>query len=117
MSLHISQLIIFLDLEFVKLVTYLLFSNQALFFTHYIILVIIKNNTSHLHKQIYIHNKSDSENINCGDIINMSRKKTGRDGLLSWIQTRTKGYKSVSIENFTDSWVDGMHLYSHISRH
>lgn len=38
----------------------------------------------------------------------MSRKKTGREGLLVWIQGRTVGYKNVNVVDFTYSWVDGM---------
>lgn len=37
----------------------------------------------------------------------MSRKKTGREGLLVWLQSRTSGYKNVNVVDFTDSWVDG----------
>jgi len=38
----------------------------------------------------------------------MSRKRTGREGLLVWLQSRTSGYKNVNVVDFTDSWVDGM---------
>jgi len=38
----------------------------------------------------------------------MSRKKTGREGLLVWLQSRTTGYNNVKVVNFTDSWTDGL---------
>lgn len=40
-------------------------------------------------------------------LIQMSRKKNGREGLLVWLQSRTCGYNNVNIVDFTDSWVDG----------
>jgi len=38
----------------------------------------------------------------------MSRKKTGREGLLHWLKARTQGYENVEVVDFTDSWSDGL---------
>lgn len=38
----------------------------------------------------------------------MSRRKTGREGMLDWIKKRTQGYTNVEVTDFTESWVDGL---------
>jgi spectrin beta len=38
----------------------------------------------------------------------MSKKKTGKEALLLWLQQRTADYAEVQITNFHTSWRDGM---------
>lgn len=42
---------------------------------------------------------------------------SAKEGLLLWCQKKTKGYRDVKVENFHNSWKDGMALCALIHRH
>lgn len=49
-------------------------------------------------------------------LVRMSKRLTGQEGLLLWLQAQTYGYAGVNVTDFTYSWENGLQsLYIHIS--
>ena len=46
-----------------------------------------------------------------------SEKKSAKEALLLWCQTKTSGYRNVKITNFTTSWSDGLAFAAMLHKH